>query len=296
MISALLGIYAAGTLGTAEIPATTPHVMPWNETVLEVTAVPNKNDEFVSPVIEAKAAIVVDLQNGLVLYEKNIHDQLPIASLTKLMTAIVVLEENDIKEEVTVSANAANGIGAKVWLAEGEKISVENLLYAALIPSANDAAIALAEHNSGTIDDFVNKMNKKAKNLGLYSTQFLNPTGLDGGSISEGNISTAYDVTLLGRYAYGKSFVRRAAAKKEMQIASSNTALTHDLKNTNKLLDSFLNVLGLKTGTTDSAGECLVAIFQNEEGNDIMTVVLNSPARYAESKLLADWTFRAYNW
>lgn len=330
MISALLSLYAAGTLMTNDLPTVTPHVMPWNENVLlETTAIPQKRTENIAPVLEAKAAIVVDLSNGLILYEKNIHEPLPIASLTKLMTVVIILEENNPTEVVTVSKNVSKTPGSKIWLAEGEKITVENLLYASLINSANDAAMALSEHNSGSTEEFVVKMNDRAKELGLINTNFVNPTGLDeeitqipnpATSASDqsevastpaaepastpatepaaitNNISSAYDLTLLGRYAYGKSFVRRAVTKKELEIASTNEVLTHKLKNTNELLDSYLNVLGLKTGTTDTAGECLIAIIENEDGNNILTIVLNSPSRYTETKLLADWTFRTYIW
>lgn len=313
MISTLLSLFTAGSLMTNELPAATSHVMPWNENVLlEATAIPQKKEQNIAPVIEAKAAIVVDLKNGLILYEKNIHEPLPIASLTKLMTTVIVLEENDRGEVATVSKLASQTPGKRIWLAQGEKITVENLLYASLIESANDAAMALAEHNAGTIEAFVEKMNKKSRELGLHSTKFINPSGLDSaddgldhastneaekpGKAEDGNLSSAYDLTLLGRYAYGKSFVRRAVTKKELEIASTNESLRHKLKSTNALLDSYLNVLGLKTGTTDTAGECLIAIIQNEEGNDILTVVLNSPARYQETKILADWTFRTYNW
>jgi len=325
MISTFLSLYAAGTLMTNDLPTSTPHVMPWNENVLlETTAVPEKREENIAPVIDAKAAIVVDLNNGLILYEKNIHEPLPIASLTKLMTAIIILEENDNTEVVKISRNVSQTEGSKIWLAEGEKITVENLLFAALINSANDAAVALAEHNSGSVDAFVTKMNNRTTEIGLLNTNFINPTGLDedppiqptnttpdesneettdSTEIVEtetpsvqSNYSTAYDLTLLGRYAYGKSFVRRAVTKKELEIASTNEGLTHKLKNTNELLGTYLNVLGLKTGTTDTAGACLIAIIENEDGNNILTIVLNSPARYSETKLLADWTFRTYIW
>lgn len=303
MISTLLSLFTAGTLMTNDVPAAAPHAMPWNENVLlEATDVPTKNEQNIAPVIGAESAIVVDLKNGLILYEKNIHEQLHIASLTKLMTTTIVLEENAGTEVATISQYAANTEGSKIWLAPGEKITVENLLYAALIESANDSAVALAEYNAGSVENFVKKMNEKAHELGLYSTRFANPTGLDEDEMTDpnapkiGNISTAYDLTLLARYAYGKSFVRRAVTKKELEIASTNEGLKHKLKSTNALLDSYLKVLGLKTGTTDNAGQCLIAIVENEQGNDILTVVLNSPDRYKETKVLADWTFRTYTW
>jgi D-alanyl-D-alanine carboxypeptidase len=359
MITTLLSLYAAGTLAFGNTAATSPHTMPWNDqTTLEATPVPERDPFQIAPVIKAKAAIAVDLKNGLILYEKNIHEQLPIASLTKLMTAVLILEENNLNETAKVSKKTSQTEGSKIWLAQDEKITVESLLYATLINSANDAANALAEYNSGSTDKFVEKMNVRAVQLGLIATKFINPTGLnqapsdtstpdtmsteaeektatteessamspvpvtptatakktvnvneDGKDILDAigigqtddktetqNISTAYDLTLLARYAYGKSFVRRAAVKKEYEVSSVNGVTVHKLKNTNELLGSYLNVLGLKTGTTDEAGECLIAIIENEQGHDILTVVLNSPSRYSETKLLADWVFKAYKW
>ncbi len=305
---------------TNEVPSNAPHIMPWNENVLlDATEIPEKNEKNIAPVIDAKSAIVVDINNGIMLYEKNIHEPLPIASLTKLMTTTIVIEENDPKEVVTISKNAARTEGSKAWLAEGEEITLENVLYAALINSANDAAVALAEHNADSVENFVKKMNTRSKELGMMSTSFVNPTGLDEdppekqndpnskknddknslnlpGQSEYQNISTTYDMTLLARYAYGKSFIRRAVTKKEMEISSINEVLKHQLKSTNELLDSYLPVLGLKTGTTDTAGECLIAIIENPEGNDIMTIVLNSPSRYKETKVLADWALRTYTW
>ncbi len=341
MINALLGLYIAGIFSMNDSSAVTAHTLQWDPgTVLSASAIPQKDIHAISPVIKAKAAIAVDLKNGIVLYEKNIYSPLPIASLTKLMTATIILEENDLSEIVTVSKNAAKTEGTKIWLPQGEKISVENLLLSVLIPSANDAATALAEYNSGTTEKFAEKMNLKAREIGLLSTRFINPTGLDEqvsaedqaktsaetartkdknenmtgnakildtipdfffGKIPEEetvvrNLSTAYDLALLARYAYGKSFIRRAVIKKEAEIGSENGSNTYKLKNTNELLGSYLKVLGLKTGTTDEAGACLIAIIQDENGNEILTVVLNSPERYTETKLLADWVFRAYKW
>ena len=324
MISTLLSLYAAGTLMGGDISGNTiSHTMPWNETAqLEATRVPIKNPANIEPIINAQSAIAVDLKNGLVLYEKNIHEKLPIASLTKLMTVIVILEENNIKDTATISNFVTKTQGSKIWLAEGEKITVENLLYASLINSANDAANALAQYNSDSIEIFVEKMNGKSMEIGLTSTFFINPTGLDedmdsknprfldlekngayytdpksqNGNMILSNSSTAYDLALLGRYAYGKSFIRRAVVKQEMEIASNNELQRHKLKNTNDLLKSYLTVLGLKTGTTDAAGECLIAIVENESGDTILTVVLNSKQRYTESKILADWVFRSYTW
>lgn len=330
MITTLISLYAAAALNSNDLPAASTQTVPWNDSaILTASSVPQKNPEYIAPVIKAKSAIAVDLKNGFILYEKNIYDASAIASLTKLMTAVIILEENDLKEVVTVSNHAASTPGSKVWLAPGEKITVENLLNAILINSANDAAVSIAEFNSGNTDSFVQKMNQKSIELGLYSTKFVNPTGLDASAKKNSdesgskkdkpektaplislaginknesqkelkdNYSTAYDLSLLGRYAFGKSFVRRTVSKKELEVSSTNGSLTHKLKNTNALLDSYLNVIGLKTGTTDEAGECLITVIQDDQGHQILTVILNSPDRYKETKVLADWVFRSYTW
>jgi len=291
MLTTLLSLYASTKLLGTELPNS--HIENWNSSsLLEATDVPEHNNQNISPVINAKSAIAIDLKNGIMLYEKNSYDHRAIASITKLMTAVIILEENKMNEVVTVSKAASQIEGSKIWLAPGEKITVESLLYAILIPSANDAAYALAEHNSGSVEAFVAKMNQKAKELGLYDTQFTNPIGLD----EKGNYSSAYDLSILGRYAYRKNFVKNAVVIKDMEISSTNGKLTHNLKTTNDLLDSYLKVLGLKTGTTNEAGQCLMSVIENSRGNDILTVVLDSPSRYNETKILADWVFRTYNW
>ncbi len=292
MLTSLISLYASTKLISSELPGNTADA--WNSNVLlEATAIPDHDTNNIAPLLEAKSVLAVDLNNGMLLYENNAYDRRPIASITKLMTSTIILEENKLNETVTISKAASGVEGSKIWLAPGEKISVENLLYSAIIHSANDAAYALAEFNSdGKVEDFVAKMNQKAKELGLHDTHFTNPIGLD----DEGNYSTAYDLAILGRYAYGKNFIRKAAIIKEMEVSSTNGKLTHKLKSTNDLLGSYLKVLGLKTGTTDLAGQCLVAIIENSQGNDILTVVLGSPSRYNETKLLADWVFRTFNW
>ena len=126
----------------------------------------------------------------------------------------------------------------------------------------------------------------------FINTHFQNPIGFD----HKHNYSSAYDVAKLARYAYQKEFVRKAASIKEMEVSSTDNQYKHILETTNELLDSYLNIKGLKTGKTEGAGLCLTAIAENENGNDIITVVLGSPARFRESKILIDWVFRAFIW
>jgi len=263
--------------------------------IIANSSIPIKKESFVSPIINAKSSTAMDNQTGVILYEKNSHERRQIASITKLMTAIVVIEdlkEDEMSSVVTVSQLANIEGGSQMFLRTGEQITVENLLYGLLINSANDAAVTLAEHNAGSVEKFVEKMNKKAISLGLTETHFQNPVGLDNSQ----NYSSAYDIAKLARYAYKNEFIKKAAPTKEMKVQSSDQKYTHELKTTNELLDSYLNIKGLKTGKTDRAGLCMVAVAENENGNDIITVVLGSPARFTESKILIDWVFRAYIW
>lgn len=260
--------------------------------LLEAPPVPVKDQSFVSPLIVAKAALAVDVASGEILFEQNAHALRAIASLTKVMTAIVVLEENDLEEVVTVSRAAAEVSGSEIYLRAGEKIRVEALLKALLISSANDAAVALAEHNAGSMSAFVEKMNRKAELMGLHNSSFSNPIGLD----NIANYSTAHDVAVMGRYLYRKPFVGGVVGLKEERIYSVDGSLSHDLLNTNKLLGNYLKIKGIKTGSTEEAGLCLLAIGANEDNREVVAVVLDSPDRFQEMKILLDWIFRAYKW
>jgi len=253
---------------------------------------PIKNPRYISPIIDARSSIVVDLSTGKILYEKNKHQRLAIASITKLMTALVILEENNLDEITIVSTNAANTEGSTMHLRIGEEISIENLLLGIIVNSANDAAISLAEHNAGTVEVFVEKMNKRASELGLINSNFTNPTGLD----DYHNYSSSYDIAKLGRFIYNNKFIQSTAEIKNIEVSSVTGDYIHYLENTNELLDSYLKVKGLKTGKTDKAGLCLTAIAENNKGHEILTVLLDSPARFTETKILIDWIFKAYKW
>ncbi len=264
----------------------------FSNTTIEKTKTPIKNNQYISPIINAKGVISMDLSTGETLYGKNIHARLPMASITKLMTILIILEENDENDVVTISSNAASTSGSTMHLRRGEKITIKNLLYGSLIGSANDAAVALAEHNAGSVEEFVKKMNKRGSELGLINTNFQNPIGFD----HPNNYSSAHDIAKLGKFLYNNRFIQESSSIKNIVVHSTNGKYAHKLENTNELLDSYLTIKGLKTGRTQSAGLCLTNIVENENGEKIITVVLNSPARFTESKILADWTFRAYTW
>ena len=253
---------------------------------------PAKDPLFISPIIDAKSVISIDLNSGEILFEKNLHSRRAIASITKLMTVLIILEENNLNETATVSANAASVEGSQMNLRQNEEITIKNLIYGALVHSANDAAITLAEHNAGSVNAFVEKMNEHALELGLVNTHFATPHGLD----HPNNYSSAYDVAKLGKYIYQYPFVKEAAQIEAIEVQSIDEKYKHKLKSTNDLLNSFINFKGLKTGRTDAAGLCLISVAENENKNEIITVVLGSPARFRETKILAEWIFRAYKW
>ena len=259
---------------------------------IPASQVPMKQEYAVAPIIEAKSAIIVDFDSGTILFEKNGDEKLQIASITKLMTAILALEEGNLDDIITVSAEAAATEGSKIWLLQGEQMSLNSLLQAALIHSGNDAAVAIAQHIGGDVQNFVKMMNEKADKLGLYSTHYENPVGFD----AVQNYSTVKDLSLLARYAYRKEFIQNAVNVKSKTISSADGKTTHDLESTNELLGSEWNVLGLKTGSTEAAGLCFIAIMENDKGNKIITVVLDSPDRFLETKKLASWAFRSYIW
>ncbi len=256
--------------------------------LLEIHATPTL-EKFSEPVVAAKSAIVVDLDSGKTLFEKNAETKLPIASLTKLMTAIVARENYTLDEFVIVDEEAASQPPAKIWLLKGEQITVENLLKATLIESANDAATALAA-KMGT-KKFVEKMNSKATVLGLTNSSFANPVGYD----DDENFSTARDLSLLAQYFLRDKFLRETAATAKAGIASTN-GIVHELYSTNNLFGSYLNIRGLKTGLTEEAGECVAAIAQTKNGKNVLALVLNSPKRFQEAKALLTWAAENFRW
>lgn len=238
------------------------------------------------PDIDAKAAIVMDTVTGRVLYEKNAYSKVPIASTTKIMTAIVALENGDLNDMVTVSERAASIWGSRVNLKIGEQISLHDLMYGMMIKSGNDAAIAIAEHIGGTVENFLDMMNKKARELGAYDTQFKSPHGLD----MEGHYSTAYDLALITRYALENPVFSKIVSTVSINIKDRN------LYNTNEMLTVYQGADGVKTGYTGKAGRCLVTSATRENWR-IISVVLNCSSRTQRarsSKAILDYAFNNY--
>ncbi len=236
------------------------------------------------PAISAQAFLIYDLDANQLLLAHNIHEALAPASLTKLMTALLVLEQADMTATVTIQESDLVG-GASMGLQVGETITVEELLWGLLIPSGNDAATALARHVGGSVSAFVEMMNRRAQALALAETYFVNPHGLD----AVGHTSSAADLLTLTQQAWHFPLFRQLVALAESEIAG------HPLRNTNELLSIDSRVNGVKTGTTDLAGECLVAGFE-QEGHQLFIVVLNSRQRYTDTQALYTYYQANYTW
>jgi len=258
---------------------------------LTVAPIPQISEPYPAPVVAAESALVIDIESGKVLFQQNVDEPRPIASLTKLMTAIVARDAFALDEIVIVSKHAAEQPPAKVWLKEYEQITVEQLLNAALIESGNDAAVALAEHFPGGLDNFVAAMNAKAATLGLRHTHFANPLGFD----DEANYSSARDISLIAQRVL-RDPVLRDIVETQKKTIESEDGIRHQLESTNDLFGSYLDIHGLKTGTTPAAGQSLAAIARGNRENNVFAIVLDSPSRFHEAKIMLEWALSSHRW
>jgi serine-type D-Ala-D-Ala carboxypeptidase (penicillin-binding protein 5/6) len=238
------------------------------------------------PVIDATAAIVMDMKSGRVLYSRNPTARRSIASTTKIMTAIVAIENGRLDDIVTVSKRAARVGGSTINLQAGQKFTLNELLYGLLLNSGNDAAIAVAEHIGGTVEDFADMMNKKAVKLGAVNTSYVTPHGLD----AEGHYSTAYDLAIITRYALNNPIFSKIVATNITSIPG------RQLYNTNEMLEIYPGADGVKTGYTGKAGRCLVTS-ATRDGMRLISVVLGCPTRYKRAegtKAILDYSFNNF--
>jgi len=242
----------------------------------------------VPPALESREAILVDLATGQVLFRKLPQRHRPIASLTKIMTAVVVLERLSPSARVTVTSNAAAQSGSVLGLVAGERISVGNLLYALMLQSSNDAAVALAEAVSGSVGRFVDLMNVEARAMGLRDTRFYSPNGLD-----DRGYSTAADLATLTRAAEQKPRFADVVAAKTRWIPAPSGSRRY-VQNRNVLLWLYPGATGVKTGFTTPAGHCLVAT-ASREGHGLVAVVLGDPDEpFDEGAALLNFGFDAF--
>lgn len=238
----------------------------------------------------AKSAILIDADSGRVLYEKNAYEKRGMASTTKIMTAIVALENTSYDDIVTVSHLAASTEGSSMYLNSGEKIRMESLLYGLMLNSGNDAATAIAEHISGNTKDFARLMNEKAEKIGLKSTSFANPHGLD----NENHYSTAYDMAMLARYAMKNEKFAEIVSTKRKAVELNGTENSRYLKNHNRLLSSYRYCTGIKTGFTKACGRCLVSSAE-KDGVKLIAVTLNAPDDWNDHISMYEDAFAKYS-
>lgn len=241
------------------------------------------------PRINSEAVVVMDMDSKVVLFEKNADEKLLPASTTKIITSIVVLENYDPNEILTV--NIPRALGSKMGLVSGERISVESLLRGLLITSGNDAAEVLAANYPGGRQEFINQMNNLAEDLNLSNTTFTNPSGFD----DFNHHSTARDMVRAADAAMKFPLFAEIVTKKRDIVSSEDGKIVHRLESTNELLGEVDGVLGVKTGWTEEAQENLVT-FYSKDGRNIMITVLGSQDRFGDTKEIIDWINKNYSW
>lgn len=240
------------------------------------------------PQTGAKAAIVIDAASGDVVYAKNAEEQLPMASTTKIMTALITLEQEELDEVFVVDPEAVKVEGSSMGLREGDRVTLRALAHGMLLPSGNDAANAAACRISGSVESFVGLMNDRARELGLEDTHFVTPSGLD--DYTDEHLSTAADMAKLAREAMKNPDFREICGKKTAEVEFGDPPEKHWLTNTNRLLSMCDGVIGIKTGFTDKAGRCLVSACERD-GAELICVTLNDRSDWDDHMKLYDYGF-----
>lgn len=251
--------------------------------------VPLVNHSISPPWLSAKSALVMDVDSGAVLFQKNPDLKLNPASITKMVTAIVALELYPMDEVVTVKQEYP--VGKNMELVKGERISIENLIYGLLVDSANDAAYVLAGQSENGRRNFVNRMNQFTREIGLTDTHFVNFDGED----DQNHYSTAFDLAHLTRLALKNNIFSRAIRLKEVTVKDVSGQIEHNLESTDELLGALPEIKGVKTGWTPKAGECFVGLVDLGD-HQLITVILASEDRFAETEKLITWIKKAVSW
>lgn len=237
--------------------------------------------------ISAKSAILIEQSSGKVLFEKNADERLLMASTTKIMTALVALENADPEAIVEIPTEAVGVEGSSVYLKAGEKLRLSELLYALMLESANDAAVAIAVSVSGSVDSFVEAMNATAARLKLYDTHFENPHGLD----SREHYTSARDLARLAAYALELPSFRQLVSSESFTVESGDH--TRYLHNHNRLLREYDGAIGVKTGFTKASGRCLVSA-ATRDNMTLIAVTISAPNDWQEHRSLLDYGFERY--
>jgi D-alanyl-D-alanine endopeptidase (penicillin-binding protein 7) len=282
LISFFLGSILSGNLALAV-----------NDSLVNFNPVRDYTSQSVGVDITAKAALVVDKETNQILYSKNPDQVMPIASITKLLTALVFLETNpDWQTKVTMQPN--DEVYRAKYVYRGEIWSIKDLFWTMLIGSDNNATMALVRSTGLSTTEFVSRMNQKAQVLGMKNSNFFDPTGL-----SEKNIASATDIWLLAKSGWQHELIMQPASQTGYNLSVGNSSNTRRVINTNLLLGSFLDIKAGKTGFIDEAGYCLTTLVTNQQAKEIFLVVLGSTTeadRWQDAKALAWWTFNNWLW
>lgn len=238
----------------------------------EISSYNKSIKEIKIPEINSRSSVVIDRNTNTILYGKNENTRRKMASTTKIMTAIIIIENCNLDETIEISKKAAGTGGSRLGLKTGDKITIRDLLYGLMLRSGNDAAVALAEHTSGNVENFTELMNQKSVNLGLTNTHFETPHGLD----SDEHYTTAYELAILSNYALNNKIFAQIVGTKSYTVTING--YPKQLSNTNELLGNFNGIYGIKTGFTNGANRCLVTACKR--GNmDIICVVLGADTK-----------------
>ena len=241
---------------------------------ISVSALENVQDKFR---VNARCAIALDKETKNVLFEQNAYEIVPMASTTRILTALIAIEQGDLDKEVTISKNATSIRGSKVGYKTGENITLRELVFGLMFKSGNDAAIAIAEELGGSMEGFSEIMNHYARSIGILDSHFESPHGLD----SNKHYSSAYDLAILAAKGMDYDLFREVVGSKSIDKVKYN--FTRDYNNINKILWMLPGANGIKTGYTGGAGKCLVSSVESN-GKDIIIVVLNCPDRWNVTK------------
>lgn len=240
--------------------------------------------------VNAKGVVLMEMTSKRVLYQKNAHVKLPMASTTKIMTALLALENGKLTDVVTVPAEASGVEGSSIWLSAGEKHTLEDLLYGLMLSSGNDAAATIAIHIGGSVEGFAELMNKKAKEIGAVDTNFVTPHGLH----DENHYTTAYDLALISSVAMENPDFAKIVSTRNKTIPWEGSKWDRALRNKNKIIWQYDGGNGIKTGYTSNAGRCLVSA-ANKENMQLIGVVLNCPDMFEDSKKMLTYGFDTYD-
>ena len=247
------------------------------------------NSSIPTPEVSAKSAILIEACSGEVIFSKNPDVRLPMASTTKIMTALVAIESCDISKTVSVSPTAVGVEGSSVYLYPEEKLTLEDLIYAMMLESANDAAAAIAIEVGGSVEKFAEMMNQKAQSMGLCDTHFENPHGLDGDS----HFTTARELALIAREALSNLTFKKIVSTHKKTIPLNETEGVRLLINHNKMLVSYEGAVGVKTGFTKKSGRCLVSAAERD-GLTFIAVTLSAPDDWRDHTEMLDYGFSLY--